>query len=138
MIDSVILAAATRLLMPLLLIFSLFMLLRGHNEPGGGFIGGLIAATAFALHFLAFGREAVKGAVRTEPRVLLAVGLLVAFVSGLWGIVLDGKPFLSGVWATFSTPIGDVKLGTPLLFDLGVYLVVLGMGLGMIIDLSED
>ncbi|HYI68762.1 MAG TPA: MnhB domain-containing protein [Skermanella sp.] len=68
MMDSLILRTATRLLLSLMLLFSFFILLRGHNEPGGGFIGGLIAASAFALHSIAFGPRALRDLLVFDPR----------------------------------------------------------------------
>jgi len=80
---SVILATAIRLLLPLMLLFSLFLLLRGHNEPGGGFVGGLVVAAAFALFTLAHGEKEGRRMLRVDPLRLVASGLLVALVSGL-------------------------------------------------------
>jgi multicomponent Na+:H+ antiporter subunit B len=134
---SLILRSAAQFLMPLLLLFSLFMLLRGHHEPGGGFIAGLIAAAAIALRLLAVGLDAARQTLHVDPRRLLAVGLLVALAAALWG-PLRGEPFFSGMWGTLPLPLlGKVKLGTPLLFDFGVYLVVIGSVLTLVITLAE-
>jgi multicomponent Na+:H+ antiporter subunit B len=129
--NSLILRTATRVVMPLLLLFALFLLLRGHNEPGGGFVGGLVVAGAFALHAIAFGVPASRRALVVRPSTLLGAGLLVALVSGL-PAVFAGKPFLTAQWASFG-----FTLGTPLVFDIGVFMVVVGVVLTMIFTLAE-
>jgi multicomponent Na+:H+ antiporter subunit B len=131
-VTSPIFHTAARLLMPLLLLFSVFLLLRGHNEPGGGFVGGLIAAAAFALYGIAFGVQRARHALLVRPLTLLGAGLLLALVSGL-PAVLSGKPFLEALWTS-----GPVAVGTPLLFDVGVFLVVTGVVLMMIFTLAEE
>ena len=131
-VTSPIFRTAARLLMPLLLLFSVFLLLRGHNEPGGGFVGGLVAAAAFALYAIAFGVQRARQALLVRPLTLLGAGLLIALVSGL-PAVLRGQPFLTALWAS-----GPVALGTPALFDVGVFLVVAGVVLMMIFSLAEE
>ena len=133
---SLLLRIATRHLFPLLVLFSFFLLLRGHNAPGGGFVGGLVAASAFALYLLAFGSGAARRRLRVAPHVVIGVGLLVAGASGL-PAVADALPYLTGEWSTTAVPLLG-KVGTPLVFDLGVYLVVLGIVLLMLFTLSED
>lgn len=136
--SSVILRIAARSLTPLLSIASLFLLLRGHNAPGGGFIGGLLAASAIALYAMAFGPAPARRWLRIVPRTLLASGLLVALSSGLPSMLV-GRPFLSGVWWHPELPlVGTLPLGTPLWFDLGVYLAVIGFVLTMFFALVED
>ncbi len=133
--DSVVLRTATRYLLPLLLLFSIFTLLRGHNEPGGGFVGGLVAATAFALYAIAYGVEAARLLLRVSSRRLIGVGLMIAAVSGVVGWFY-GRPFMTARWDT--REIGVIgKLGTPLMFDIGVYLVVIGVVLTIIFALIE-
>lgn len=135
--NSLILRTATRLLFGLLLMFSVFLFFRGHNEPGGGFIGGLIGASAFVLFAIAFGVEKSKEILHFSPRVLLGWGLLFGAGSGIISMVL-GVPFLTGVW-TFPTVFGyELHLGSPLIFDIGVYLVVVGFTLGAIFSLEEE
>lgn len=135
---SLILATAARYLLSLLLVFSIFILIRGHDEPGGGFIGGLIAAAAFALNAFAFDAATARRILRVDPRTLLALGLLIALGSGLVPLVA-GQPFLTGIWLAVAVPgLGRLDLGTPLLFDCGVYLVVLGVVLTMILTLAEE
>jgi multicomponent Na+:H+ antiporter subunit A len=128
-VTSSIFRTATRLLMPLLLLFSIFLFMRGHNEPGGGFIGGLVAAAAFALYGIGFGAAAARRAVLVKPITLLGTGLLIALASGL-PAVFRGQPFLTAWWAGAA--------GTPVLFDIGVFLVVGGVVLMMILSLAEE
>jgi multicomponent Na+:H+ antiporter subunit B len=130
-VTSQILRAAVRLLMPLLLLFALFLLLRGHHEPGGGFVGGLVVAAAFALHTLAYGAADARRALLVPPSTLSAVGLLTALASGIPAI-LRGQPFLTAQWSTVG-----MAVGTPLVFDVGVFLVVIGVVLTMTFSLAE-
>ena len=132
---SLILSTATRYLMPLLLLFSIFLLLRGHNEPGGGFVGGLTAAAAFALFAIAEGVAPARRMLYLHPRTVLGIGLFLAASAGLLSMTI-GLPYMTGLWSSLELPaIG--KLGTPLLFDVGVYLVVLGMVLMIVFELAE-
>jgi multicomponent Na+:H+ antiporter subunit A len=131
-VTSTIFRTAARLLMPLLLVFAMFLLLRGHDQPGGGFVGGLVAAAAFALYAIAYGVQPARQALLVRPMTLLGAGLLLALVSGL-PAVLEGRPFLSALWAS-----GPVTIGTPVLFDVGVFLVVAGVVLMMIFSLAEE
>ena len=133
---SLILATATRFMMGLLILFSIFLMLRGHNEPGGGFAGGLVAASAFVLYAISFSLEAAKRALRYNPQTLLAVGLLTAALSGILPMLLN-QPFLTGIWYGQKIPVIG-KIGTPLLFDIGVYLVVVGITLTIIFALMEE
>lgn len=133
---SIVVRTATRLLMPLLLVFSIFLLLRGHNAPGGGFVGGLVAAAAFTVYAIAFGVPGARIALGVGPRVLIGVGLLLAVASAFVAPV-QGHLFMTGMWSEVYYPaIG--KLGTPLVFDFGVYLVVLGVMLTIILTLAEE
>jgi multicomponent Na+:H+ antiporter subunit B len=131
--NSIILTTAARLVAALMLLFSVYLLLRGHNEPGGGFVGGLVAASALFLQAITNGVTATRRALRVEPRAIAVVGIAVAIVAGLAAAVVDA-PFLSGVWAF---PAG-IPLGSPLLFDVGVYLVVVGAVTTLVFALEED
>jgi multicomponent Na+:H+ antiporter subunit B len=133
-----ILKRAGHFLFPALLVLSLIVLYRGHNLPGGGFIGGLLAATAFILVGIGGSKDQAKAKLRIDPVKLLGLGLCVAVVSGLPGIFAGGE-FLTGVWLpTLKLPLlGAVHLGTPLVFDIGVYLVVIGFTLHTTFHLAE-
>jgi multicomponent Na+:H+ antiporter subunit B len=136
--NSLILRTATRLEVSLLLLFSIFLLLRGHNEPGGGFVGGLVAASAFILYALAFDVPSARRALGFEPHVYIGVGLLIALVSGIVAL-LGGQPFMTGLWVDLPLPGGAyVKLGTPTFFDIGVYVTVLGVTTMIILALAEE
>lgn len=135
---SLILRTATNFLLVIMLQFSLFLLLRGHNEPGGGFIAGLMAAGAFALYTIAYDAASTRRALRVDPRTLIAAGLAIAAGSGLLSL-LRGEPFMTGVWGYLSIPyLERLDLGTPLLFDAGVYLTVVGVTLMIILSLAEE
>lgn len=134
--DSIILSTAVKYLIPLLLIFSFFLLLRGHNEPGGGFVGGLIAAAAYALFTIGNGVEDAKNFLRVEPLFLIAIGLSLALLSGLISLFY-GKIFMTGLWLKYEIPVIG-KIGTPFLFDVGVYFLVLGIVTKIIFALAEE
>jgi multicomponent Na+:H+ antiporter subunit B len=136
-IVSLILATAARLVQPLLLLFSFFILVRGHNAPGGGFAGGLVAAIAFTLMVIAEDAGSARRALRVNPRSLLALGLLTAAGSGLIGAVV-GDAFLQAIF--FDLPVlagGRLELSTVFLFDVGVYLTVIGVTLTIVFTLSD-
>ncbi|HUF28847.1 MAG TPA: Na+/H+ antiporter subunit B [Gemmatimonadaceae bacterium] len=135
--NSLVLQTATRFLITLLLLFSVFLLFRGHNYPGGGFIGGLIGAGAFALYAIAFGVRPTRRALRLSPRTLIAAGLGIAVASGL-PAVLFGLPFLTGAWTEVHLGRHSMHIGTPLIFDVGVYLVVIGVTLSITLSLEEE
>ena len=133
---SILLSVAARYLMPLMLIFSVFLLIRGHNEVGGGFVGGLVASSALMLYGIAVSPSALRQLLPLEPRLLAGLGLLMAFLAGLIPL-LFGKPFLTGLWLKTEIPVIG-KIGTPLLFDIGVYFVVIGVVMWILLSLSED
>ncbi|GAA4427594.1 Na+/H+ antiporter subunit B [Pontibacter saemangeumensis] len=178
---TIIFSTAIRLLTPVFLLFSVYILIRGHNHPGGGFIGGLIGAIAFVFHVLAHGANATSrvffsltfyfyprqaGHSRTRyamqilnanirnrknsnqphqwnfvflhvrPVYLMGLGLLLAVTSGTFSLVLQ-KPFMTGIWIEHEIPIIGA-LGTPLLFDIGVYLLVMGMVLKLVFSMSKE
>jgi multicomponent Na+:H+ antiporter subunit B len=136
--SSLILRTATRLILPLALLLSIFLLVRGHNAPGGGFIGGLVIAAAFALHAMASGVDAARRLLRIDLHLLIGAGLLVALGSGIPGLVA-GQPLMTGLWTAIVLPgVGTVAVGTPLVFDLGVYLLVIGVVLMILLTLAED
>lgn len=130
---SLILKTSGRVILPLALMFSVYVLLRGHNEPGGGFIGGLIAAAGLTVYALPRGRDALVSVIRVWPAALIGAGLALALVSGLPGLLLDG-PFLTHQWAA----PGGVAIGTTLVFDLGVYLTVIGAVLTFLVQYLEE
>lgn len=138
--SGLILRVATRFMMPLLLMFSIFLLVRGHNLPGGGFIGGLVGSAAFALYALAFDVPTARQFLRLDSRTLVGVGLLIAQVAAVAPLVWS-LPLLTHRYSWIELHVagfGDFPLGTPLLFDLGVYLAVLGATLTIIFAMAEE
>ncbi len=133
---SILLSAAARYLMPLMLVFSVFLLIRGHNEVGGGFVGGLVATSALMLYAIALSPAALRKLLPVEPHLLVSAGLISALVSGLIPM-LAGKPFMTGLWLKYPIPVIG-KVGTPLLFDTGVYLVVIGVVTWILLTLAEE
>ncbi|EPE98979.1 Na+/H+ antiporter subunit B [Rhizobium grahamii] len=120
----------------LMLLFSVFVLLRGHNEPGGGFIGGLIAASALAIFGIARGVGAVRRAIIFHPLSIAGTGLLMATCAGLLSIVFS-VPFMTGLWIYPEIAGVEVPLSTVMLFDIGVYLVVVGAITSIALALEE-
>lgn len=130
---SLILSTASKILLPLLLIFSFFVLIRGHYEPGGGFVGGLIAASAFALYSISHGIKEARR-IFSHSRLFIVLGLSVALLSGILSL-FAGEVVFTGLWTEFSLPVIG-KLSTPFMFDVGVYLVVIGVGTSIIFTLK--
>jgi len=135
---SIILRTATRYMFPPLLVFSVYVLLRGHHYPGGGFVGGLFAGSSFSLYALAFSVAEARNILRVDPRDIAAVGLAVALLSGIPPLFASNT-FLTGTWWALPLPAGGtLDIGTPLIFDIGVYLVVLGVLLTLVFSLGEE
>lgn len=134
---SLILRTATRYMFPSLLVFSVYLLLRGHHYPGGGFVGGLMAGSAFTIYSLAFNVAEARQRLRVDPGSITAVGLAIALCSGLPAL-LYGKAFLTGIWWDLHIGTLSIHLGTPVIFDLGVYLVVMGVLLTLVFSLGEE
>lgn len=135
--NSIVLRTASRLLVGLLLMFSIFLLLRGHNQPGGGFVGGLVAAAAFLLYGLAAKEISVRQALHFDTRSFIAAGLLIAGASALLPVFL-GRPFFTGIWGPVRLLGTTVELGTPVFFDFGVYIAVFGVALTIILAMAEE
>ena len=135
---SLILKTATRLLVGLILTFAVYLLLRGHNAPGGGFAAALVAGTGFALFAISEGPAAVRRAIRIAPQKIAMGGLGLAIVAGL-AAPLTGRPFLTGIWwIAKNEQIQKLAVGTPLVFDVGVFFAVLGTILTLILALEEN
>eukprot|EP01035_Chromulina_nebulosa_P009177 gene9177-12394_t len=116
----------------LMLVVSLIVTLRGHNAPGGGFIGGLLAASGLAVYALAFGVQPTRRLLRLHPLSIAGTGLLVSALSGM-ASALYGVPFLTGLWFR----VAGLDLSTVMSFDLGVYLVVFGAFSSILLALEE-
>ncbi len=134
--NSLILRTAAPFLTCLMLVFSVFVLFRGHNEPGGGFIGGLIAASALALYGIAEGPQSLRRALVAPPIAIAGVGLFLAALSG-FPSVLFGDTFLTGKWYIPEFDESLKFIATPVLFDIGVWLVVVGAITAFALGLEE-
>jgi multicomponent Na+:H+ antiporter subunit B len=129
MTPSLFLRTASKLLFPMFLLLGAYFFLRGHNAPGGGFIAGLLLAGAFVVRAVAFDVEDARRALRLPSPAWIALGLFFACASA-WVSVLRGSPFMTGVW------LGP--LGTPMLFDFGVLMVVVGIATWIAFNLLEE
>lgn len=136
---SFILIQGARVLKPLLLGLAFVTFYRGHHLPGGGFIAGLIAAAAFTLIAMGEGVPAARRALKLDPLTLATLGLGLALAAGLTGLFLRDA-LLAGVWLpAFTVPLlGSVHLGTPVLFDAGVFLTVTGFATQVVFSLQES
>ena len=135
-LDSTILKTATNYLLPLLIMFSIFVLIRGHYLSGGGFVGGLIASIAFVLHSFAYNTKRTISLFRLSPMFLIPIGLSVSLVSALLPTLIS-NPFMTSVW--FIDHVAVIgSFGSALIFDVGVYLVVIGVVLTILFTISEN
>ncbi len=133
---SSILQTAAHYLLPILLLFSVFLLLRGHYYPGGGFVGGLVASIAFVLLSFANGTEDTLKILRYKPLSLIPIGLMISSLS-MFLPLLFGLPVMTGLW--FDEPIPVIgMIGSALFFDIGVYLVVIGVVLTILFTISQN
>lgn len=123
-------------MLPLLLMLSIFMLFRGHNLPGGGFIGGLLASSAIILQMVAFGPKVARRILPVNYLILAAFGV---FFGALWGLpaLFAGLPYMQAFWLPEPIP-GVGKIGTPVLFDIGVYFTVIGVTTKIALLLVEE
>ena len=138
MTGSLILTTVTRLVFFVVLLFSLYLLLRGHNSPGGGFIAGVMTALGVLLQSIASDLRYVRLVFRAEPRVLAGIGLMTSLTTGLVPMLL-GYPFLTSTFGHVHVPgLGEVEIASAFFFDLGVYCVVVGGSLLMMITLAEE
>lgn len=141
---SLMIDVATRLLFPSMLALSAYFFFAGHNGPGGGFAGGLVAALAFTLRYLAGGRRELEVALPIDPSKLLGVGLLLAATATIAPLFFGMPPLTSHYWEFQPPLIGHMAVVTPLLFDAGVYLIVIGLilhilgSLGARLDKDEE
>ena len=133
---SLVLEVTTRLIFPTIMVLSIYFFFSGHNAPGGGFAGGLTAGLALVLRYLAGGRYELGEAVPIDAGKILGLGLALAAGTALVSLFL-GAPALSSAVFEFTLPlIGHVKLVTALFFDLGVYLIVVGLVLDVLRSLG--
>lgn len=125
--NSFILQIAAKYIRALLILFAVIALIRGHNYPGGGFIGGLLAALSVIYYGFAFSVKQVRDKLKINPNTYIATGLFLVFLSFIPSIV-NHLDLMQGVWLVLQIPVlGELKLGTPFLFDIGVFLTVIGV-----------
>jgi multicomponent Na+:H+ antiporter subunit A len=136
--NDVILRTVSKVVIFIVVTFSWYLFSAGHNEPGGGFIGGLMTAAALVLLSMAFGMDVTRNVIPVQFRKVTAMGLLIALLTGIGSLVL-GVPFLSHAFGHFDLPLlGDTELATAVLFDLGVYLAVVGVTMTIINSIGRD
>ncbi|MGK7376817.1 Na(+)/H(+) antiporter subunit B [Planococcus sp. 1R117A] len=137
-INDVILKTVSQAGVLIILTFGVYLFLSGHNQPGGGFIGGLVLATAFVLMFLTFDSDTVNKAIPFDFKKISAIGVLLAFSSSTVPMFF-GQPFMSQSFGYFDLPIfGKTELATVTIFETGVALTVIGVVVNIITSISED
>jgi len=132
-VSTLIFRTIAPLLVAVMLVFSVFITLRGHNEPGGGFIGGLIAASAIAILGMATGATATRKSLRADPLSFAGFGVALAAFAGLLSLPFE-LPFLTGLW----TQVFGADVSTPMIFDIGVYLTVFGTISAVALGLEDE
>lgn len=135
--NSIILQLAAKYLRWLFIIFAVLALIRGHNDPGGGFIGGLLAGLAIVYRGLAYDTFQVKERMQNIPEWFIAGGLFTILLSFAPSLIL-GNTIMTGVWLKIPLPlVGELKLGSPFLFDIGVFFTVIGVTVMFVFSLTQ-
>jgi len=134
---SIIVDTTARLVFHSAVVLSLYLLFAGHNQPGGGFVGGLVAGTALAVHYIAGGIEDVRGVMPVRPWTVLGGGMVVAASSALIPLAAGGAVLESGLRSLTLPLLGTVKITSALAFDTGVYIVVVGL-VAMVLEAFGD
>jgi multicomponent Na+:H+ antiporter subunit A len=134
---SLILDGLVEIVIRTALVFALFLLFSGHNAPGGGFVAGLVAGSALILWFVAGGRAEVDRVVLVSPQIVMGTGLALAVGTGALGWMW-GDGFLESVKIEFVVPVlGTVKATSALPFDIGVFLIVIGLTAALVLTLGD-
>lgn len=137
-INDVILQTVTKIVVFIILTMAVYLFISGHNSPGGGFIGGLVLASALVLLFLAFDTETIMNRIPLDFKMVAALGAFIAVATGVASLFFD-VPFLSQAYSYFNLPIfGKTGLATVTVFELGVALAVVGVVVTIILSISED
>ena len=137
-INEVILQSVTKVIVFIILTLALYLFFSGHNNPGGGFVGGLVLASSFVLMLLAFDIETVKEGIPVDFKIISAFGALIVLLTGL-GATIFGEPFLTQTFATLELPLfGEIEFSTVTIFEIGVALAVVGVVVTIILSISED
>jgi multicomponent Na+:H+ antiporter subunit B len=135
--NSAILQIASRYLKWILIVFAVLALLRGHNHPGGGFIGGLLAGLAIVYRGFAFNAFQLKEEMKDRPEKYIALGLAIILLSFVPSLI-ENATLMTGIWITIPLPFGEgLKLGSPFLFDIGVFFTVIGVTLMFVFSLTQ-
>lgn len=135
---DLILQTTTKLLVFVIFTFSVYVLFTGHHNPGGGFIGGLITSSAIVLLYMAFDAQTVREIIPMDFKLIGVVGVLLA-VGTATSSMFFGDAFLTGAHIEADLPIiGEIEIGSALIFDIGVYLTVIGTTLTIITSISRD
>jgi multicomponent Na+:H+ antiporter subunit A len=135
---SLLLDTTVRLVFDSVLVLSIYLLFAGHNQPGGGFVGGLVAAAGIALRYVAGGIDAVRSTFRLQPWTVLAIGLALAATTALVPLLAGDAPLDNAKVAWDLPLLGSVKATSAVIFDSGVYLVVIGLVLMVFEALGDD
>ena len=133
---SIVFEIVTRLIFHTVIVFSIYLMLAGHNSPGGGFAGGLIASLALMIRYLAGGREELDNAAPVDAGLVLGTGLAIAALSGIIPTLLGGGVLQSAIFDIPLGPLGELHLVTSVFFDIGVYLVVVGLAIDVLRSLG--
>ncbi|MDY0408230.1 Na(+)/H(+) antiporter subunit B [Virgibacillus soli] len=136
--NNLILRTTTSLIAFILLGFAIYLLLAGHNSPGGGFVGGLVTSAAVILLYMAYGQKEVSKILPINFQILIPIGLLIAVFTGAGSFIFQA-PFLTHTFGAITVPFfGEIELATAMLFDLGVYFTVLGATITIILNIAQD
>ncbi len=133
---STVLTATVNGITPIVLAFSIFLTLRGHNAPGGGFSGGLVMGAAVILRYLASGPAGIRS-LRIDPIALMGAGLAIAVTVGFTSLVVDDAFLESAIWKSTVPVIGEMKIVSSSLFDIGVHILVVGVVMAVLVAFVE-
>lgn len=137
-INDVILQSVTRIVIFIILTLALYLFFAGHDQPGGGFIAGLVLASAFVLLLLAFDMETVQKGIPFDFQHVAALGVIIVLLSGS-GVTILGQPFLQQSFMHIQIPLyGTIELTTVTIFETGVALTVVGVVVTIILSISKD
>lgn len=137
-INDVILQSVTKVVVFIIFTLAIYLFVSGHNNPGGGFVSGLILASAFALLFLAYDTETIRKGIPIDFKMIAASGAFIVVACGL-GAVLFGEPFLYQTFTSYDLPLfGETEFATVTIFETGVALAVVGVVVTIILSISED
>lgn len=135
---DVFLQTAIKILVFIIMTFSIYILFAGHHNPGGGFIGGLITASALVLLYIAFDLQSVRDMMPVDFNQLAAAGVIVSVLTGTVSFLFN-VPFLTQTFTYVNLPLlGETELASAVIFDLGVYMTVIGATMTIITSISED